>query len=94
MGGFAINLKGGNGHYVGLDEAHEMCINKDMKEAVVRPTKTYLQKTSLFLRHRIDIHKALMKQLFQRSTETEDTKTTVYMIIAVRLKKRRRILVQ
>ena len=77
-GGFAINLKGGNGHYVGLDEAHEMCINKDMKEAVVRPTKTYLQKTSLFLRHRIDIHKALMKQLFQRPTETEDTKTTVY----------------
>ena len=77
-GGFAINLKGGNGHYVGLDEAHEMCINKDMKEAIVRPTKTYLQKTSLFLRHRIDIHKALMKQLFQKPAETEDTKPTVY----------------
>ena len=77
-GGFAINVKGGSGHYVGLDEAHEMCINKDM-EAVVRPTQAYLQKTSLFLRHRIDLHKALMKQLFQGSTETtENTKPSVF----------------
>lgn len=82
-GGFAINLeggegRGGNGHYVGLNEAHEMCINKDMKEAIVCPTKTYFQKTSLFLRHCIDIHKALMKQLFQKPVETEDTTTTIY----------------
>ena len=44
-GGFAVNVIGGNGHYIALDEAHEMW--KDMKGAVVRSTQAYLQKTSL-----------------------------------------------
>ena len=41
---FAVCIVGGKGHAVALDEAHEMCINKDMKYAVVRPSKAYLQK--------------------------------------------------
>ena len=42
-GAFTVNILGRKGHAVALDEAHEMCINKDMKYPVVRPSKEYLQ---------------------------------------------------
>ena len=45
-GAFAVSIRGFKGHSVALDEAHEMCINRDMKAAIVRPSKAYLQKTS------------------------------------------------
>ena len=50
-GGFTVKIKGGIGHAGALDEAHEMCINRDMKMAVARPTQPYLRKTTFFLPH-------------------------------------------
>ena len=63
---FAISINGGKGHAVAIDEAHEMCVNKDMKMAITHPTKPYLQKMSLFLRYRISSHKNLLWQVFPR----------------------------
>ena len=37
-GKFVASLSGRPGHSVGIDEAHEMIINKDLKSAVVRPS--------------------------------------------------------
>ena len=59
-----MSVNGGKGHAVAIDEAHEMCVNKDMKIAITHPTKPYLQKVSLFLRYRISTHKNLLTQIF------------------------------
>lgn len=59
-GGFTVKVKGGIGHAVAIDEAHEMLINRDMKMAVARPTTPYLKKTTHFfhvaLKHNEGLH--------------------------------------
>ena len=39
---FTVCINGGKGHAVAIEEAHEMCVNKDMKIAITHPTKSYL----------------------------------------------------
>ena len=59
-GAFTVKLSPGLGHAIALDEAHEMCVNKDMKMSVVRSTLPYLKKTLHFHSYRIKAHKQII----------------------------------
>ena len=43
-GGFTVSLSGHLCHNVAVDEAHEMCINKDCKDYITRPTGEYINR--------------------------------------------------
>ena len=45
-GGFVVSLTGRRYHSVGIDEAHEMEINRQCKQAIVRPNKRIHRQNS------------------------------------------------
>ena len=48
---YSVHLTCSNGHGVGIDEAHEMKINKDSKLAVVRPSQKPLLISCHFIQN-------------------------------------------
>ena len=63
-GGLTVSIRGRPGHSVGIDEAHEMCVNKDCKEYITRPSADYINRTAAFLPVRAKAIKNLETQLF------------------------------
>ena len=64
QGGFTLSIRGRRGHNIGIDEAHEMCINKECKEFITRPSADYIQRTAKFLPIRAKAIKSFENQLF------------------------------
>lgn len=52
-GGFAVSISGRTLHSVGLDESHEMLVNKDIKEVTVHPSKDFLNRMAKYIPVRV-----------------------------------------
>lgn len=63
-GGFTVSLLGRPGHSISIDEAHEMCINRECKEFISRPSAGSINRTSLFLPIWAEAMNNIEKQLF------------------------------
>ena len=63
QGGFSVSITGRPWHSVGLDEAHEMLINKDCKQLVVHPTKEFVNRQSLYFAFRSAVLHNTKRQL-------------------------------
>ena len=57
-----MSIRGRAGHSVGIDEAHEICINKECKECITRPSADYINYTPMFLPIRAKAMKNIEKQ--------------------------------
>ena len=79
-GGFTVSITGRPCHSVGVDETHEMCINKECKEYITRPSADYINRIAMFLPVRAESMKNIETQLFPERKTASDTQpiTTIY----------------
>ena len=74
-GGFTVSITGRAWHSIGLDEAHEMLINKDCKKAVVHPSKEFVSRMALYFPFRSKVIHNFQSQLGPVQTELEHKKS-------------------
>ena len=70
-GGFVVSLTGQPWESVGIDEAHEMQINRACKSSIVHPSKDYINRVAAYLPYRTKCTKNLMLQLFPEQHRSE-----------------------
>ena len=78
-GGFVLSISGNALHSVGLDESHEMLINKHVKQSIVRPSKDYINRITQYIPFRVKSVENFKAQLFH---EKVHEKTTASIMLA------------
>jgi len=78
-GAFVVSITGRAWHSVGVDEAHEMLINKACKTSVVHPSKDYISRVASYLPYRTKCMENLRKQIFpEESIVVYDSTTSLF----------------
>ena len=79
QGGFTVSILGRPCHSIGIDEAHEMCINRECKEFITRPSGDYINRIATFLPIRATAINNLEEQTFaDRKSKTEKQITSLH----------------
>ena len=80
-GGFTVSLSGRQYHSVGIDEAHEMLINKHTKQAMVRPSKEYIDRMAKYIPHRMNQVDKFKAEIFNTSKQSDARHATLPTIL-------------
>ncbi len=64
QGAFVVSVSGKVWHFVGIDEAHGMLINRSCKASIVRPNPDYINRIARYIPVRLKTLEYLKKQLF------------------------------
>ena len=64
QGAFVVSISGRTWHSVGIDEAHEMLINKQCKTAMCRPTPDYINRIAQYIPYQTKLLENIRHQLF------------------------------
>ena len=75
-GGFAVGLSKTSFNTVGIDEAHEMCINRNLKKALVTPDADYFDRQVHYLPQRAHMMSNLSAQLFPTVNPSKEKSTS------------------
>ena len=85
-GGFVMSISGNNWSYIALDEAHEMTVNKDVKEVMSVGSMSGIASRMCYMPYRATLIKNLCDQLFVSKPQIqsddygklfEDTETNI-----------------
>ena len=71
QGAFVVSIKGREWHSVGIDEAHEMLINKSCKMSIVRPSPDHINRIVKYLPYRTKALDNLCAYLFPEREKKE-----------------------
>ena len=69
QGAFVVSITGRPWHSVGIDEAHEMLINKQCKMSIVGPSKDYINRIAHYIPYRTRCLQNVKAQLFTERTD-------------------------
>lgn len=78
QGAFVVNITGRSWHSVGVDEAHEMLINKQCKMSITKPSPDYINRIASYLTYRTKTFQQVKQQVFPETKKKSSEPQSVF----------------
>ena len=78
QGAFVVNTTGRSWHSVGIDEAHEMLINKQCKMSITKPSPDYINRIASYLTYRTKTFQQVKQQVFPETKKKSSEPQSVF----------------
>ena len=78
QGAFVVNITGRSWHSVGVDEAHEMLINKQCKMSITKPSPDYINRIASYLTYRTKTLQQVKQQVFPETKKKSNEPQSVF----------------